>query len=219
MYDNSSQPNTAQDETRHGGGSGRTLPLSSSQPVESEHTDIYDHLRRLEELPERARGLFGHRVLIGFDYETFQHLVLKIRADLPQDVKQARRIRRDEGTIVAEARKRAEQIVAEAQESARQERDRAAEDGRELKARAERDAQDILSAAREEAARMVEESEVMRVAKEQARQLVESAAAEADEIRRGANQYARDVLANLDAVLEDALGVIRRGQEKLAERD
>lgn len=186
---------------------------------DDEYGDIYSMLRKLEELPDRARALLGHRVLIGFDYETFQHLLLKIRANLPQDVKQARRIRRDESSIVAQARQTADQIIADAKEVARKELERAGEEASRLKARGEREAEDILRVARAEAERLVDESEVMRVAQEQARQLVESAAAEADDIRRGANEYAKDVLANLDGVLSQAIGVIRRGQEKLAERD
>jgi len=66
---------------------------------------------------------------------------------------------------------------------------------------------------------MMSETEVMRMAQGQARQILERAEVEAAEIRKGANQYARDVVANLEQIMSGALSTIRHGQELLSSEE
>jgi len=230
VFDNSLEPNSPQAEPRDPAGRGRALPFSEGvSPLASEHVDVFQYLERLRELVERTPALFGRRVLLGFKHEEFNHLILKIRANLPQDVKQARRIKRDEAAIktnaeeqarriTSSAEQRAEALVADAQRRAQDIAGRAQQDADLLRSRAEDEASRIVSSAQAQAARMVSETEIMRVAQEQANQLVRNAEAQADDIRRGADQYARDVLAHLSTVLQNALTTVERGREML-ERD
>lgn len=191
------------------------MPLSSRIQIgEAEQVDVYSILNELLELPDKAKKLPGN-VLVGFNHERFGHLVLKIRANLPEDMKRARRLTRDTEKIVGEAKTSAKQEL----ERARAEADRIVNEGR---ASAER----IVQSAREEAARLVEQSEICRMAEAQARetlhnattearQTMEDARAAAAEIRTGANDYARDVLVSLEGVLTKAMGTIQRGREAL----
>src|SRR5207253_6188139 len=82
----------------------RSLPLKGNySPVENETVDVFRLLDQLEELPERAKHL-PFNTLVGFDNEQFYYLVLKIRANLPDDMKKAQRVARDSERIVDEAR-------------------------------------------------------------------------------------------------------------------
>lgn len=205
MYDDASARDTRDSDARKSGSDGQALPfVGGIAPIEGEHVNIYDMLRELEELPERARKVFGKSVLVGFDHERFCHLVLKIRANLPQDVKQARRVTREQGKIVESARYEGDQIV-----------ERCREEAQRIVASGKAEANHIIEAAQSEAARMVDESEVMRMAHAQAREALHQAETEADDIRRGANDYARDVLANMEQIMGQALGTIQRGRQTL----
>lgn len=182
----------------------RSLPLASPyQGAEVEHVDVFRLLNQLEELPEKAKHL-PFNTLVGFNHEQFYYLVLKIRANLPEDMKKAQRVSRDSEKIVGHARDTASQEV----EKARADAAAIVEGGRA-------DSDRIVQAARVEADRLVEQSEIHSMATAEAREIVHNAETEADEIRHGADEYARDVLANLEGVLDKALGTVQRGREAL----
>jgi len=172
-------------------------------PSEQENVDLFRLLDELEELPEKAKHL-PFNVLLGFNSEQFYYLVLKVRANLPEDLKKAHRVARDSDRIVESARSTAAQQV----ETGRVEAQGILEDARIEVNR-------ILDAAREQAARLVEHSEVHRMASEQARDVLDRAETEAQEIRRGADEYAKDVLAKLEAVMGKAIVTVQRGRETL----
>jgi hypothetical protein len=65
---------------------------------------------------------------------------------------------------------------------------------------------------------MVAESEVMRQATSSAKDLVASAEREGRELRRGADEYARDEMARLLKVLSDSVSTVERGKGKLDQR-
>src|SRR5258706_15938386 len=100
-------------------------------------------------------------MLVGFDREKFYYLVLKIRANLPDDMKKAQRVARDSERIVDEAREAAVQQL----ESSRQEGVRTVEGARveaaRMTANAREEANRIVEQARSQAAAMVEKSEVL----------------------------------------------------------
>lgn len=189
-----------------GGTQSRMVPIGSVyNPTEQEAVDVYRLLDELEELPEKARHL-PFNTLVGFNVEQFYYLVLKIRANLPEDMKRAQRISRDTERIVDEAKDVARQHV----EITRQEAGQTLEQAR---LQAER----LLAEAAAERDRLLQESEVMQLAKVQADAVIRQAEVEATEIRRGADDYARDVLANLEVVMDKALVQVQRGRNLLDE--
>ena len=62
---------------------------------------------------------------------------------------------------------------------------------------------------------MVEKSEIHQMATAQANDILRRAETEASEIRKGADEYAKDVLSNLETVVGRAMCTIQRGREML----
>jgi len=217
VLDNASNKKTApKNGTDHGNGNGHTngsakessggraLPLKGSYtPPDVENVDIFRLLDQLEELPEKARHL-PFNTLVGFDHEQFYYLVLKVRANLPEDMKKAQRVARDSERIVDEARG----VATHQLESGRVEAGRLLE---ESKSEATR----MIENARLQAASMIDNSEVNKMATVQAHEIIRSAETEASEIRKGADDYAKDVLLNLEAVMNKAIATVQRGRETL----
>lgn len=172
-------------------------------PPDSENVDIFRLLDELEELPEKARHIWPN-LLVGFNSEQFYFLVLKIRANLPGDLKKAHRVAKDSERIVESARDTAAQRV----ESGRAEAER-------VKTEAQEEAKAIREQARRDAMKMVERSEVVQMANVQANDMLRQAETEAAEIRKGADEYARDLLARLEAVMGKALVTVQHGRETL----
>ena len=84
------------------------------------------------------------------------------------------------------------------------------------RARDEGDA--IVARAQEQAAKMLEERELVRAAQQRAGELLERAQAEGREVRRGADEYAAGVLIRLEGECIKALTSIKRGIDMLDER-
>ncbi len=226
MYDSNSDKSSSSEHSDQAEAGRRPLPLSGRYQIgEAEQVDVYGILNELLELPDKARKLPGN-VLVGFNHERFGHLVLKIRANLPEDMKRARRLTRD-----------TEKIVGEAKNNAKAEIDRARAEAERIVSEGRSQADGIVRDAREEAGRLVEHSEICRMAEAQAREIVHNANGQAEgiqaeaedyarkvqseaedyatKVRCGAQDYARDVLANLEGVLSNALATVRRGREAL----
>jgi len=84
------------------------------------------------------------------------------------------------------------------------------------RARDEGDA--VIARAQEQAARMLEERELVRMAQQRATDIIEAAARESAEVRRGADEYAAGVLIRLEGECIKALTSIKRGIDMLDER-
>jgi hypothetical protein len=84
--------------------------------------------------------------------------------------------------------------------------------------RAQEEADRIVARAQEQAAFLIEERELTRVAEERSRQIVDEGHAQADEIRRGADEYAASVLIRLEGEVVKVLQSIKRGIALLDER-
>ncbi len=84
--------------------------------------------------------------------------------------------------------------------------------------RAQEEAERILARAQEQAAFLIEERELTRAAEIRSAQIIEDGRAEAEEIRRGADQYAAEVLIRLEGECIKALQSIKRGLALLDER-
>jgi vacuolar-type H+-ATPase subunit H len=193
----------------------RSLPLKGNfAPVENEAVDVFRLLDQLEELPEKAKHL-PFNTLVGFDHEQFYYLVLKVRANLPDDMKKAQRVARDSERIVDEARDVAVQQLESGRVEASRLLEQAKTDSERTMELARAEANRIVESARQQASAMIEKNEIMRMATGQAHELIRSAETESSEIRKGADDYAKDVLANLEAVMSQAISTVQRGRETL----
>jgi vacuolar-type H+-ATPase subunit H len=76
----------------------------------------------------------------------------------------------------------------------------------------------IIARAQEQAAQMLEERELVRLAQQRAGEILEQATREAGDVRGGADEYATGVLIRLEGEVTKALTSIKHGIEMLDER-
>lgn len=88
----------------------------------------------------------------------------------------------------------------------------------EMLAEAKQEAERIVAEANDKAARLASQEEVVRLAAKQATEIVDDAREREREIRLGAEDYADEVLGNLEVNLEKFLAAVRRGRERLQGR-
>jgi cell division septum initiation protein DivIVA len=80
---------------------------------------------------------------------------------------------------------------------------------------AQAEADKILNAAREQATALLQENELVRLAQEQADAYVRDAIQRAEDVRRGADQYALAALDELEQQLTRLLATVRKGKATL----
>jgi cell division septum initiation protein DivIVA len=85
----------------------------------------------------------------------------------------------------------------------------------EMLEEAEKEANRILEDARDRADAMAAEQEVVKRANEQAASILDSARQQEREIRLGAEDYADEMLANLEVNLGKLLTAVQRGRDRL----
>jgi hypothetical protein len=85
----------------------------------------------------------------------------------------------------------------------------------EFLAKMAREGEDILEAARDRAERMVQRTEVVRVAQHTARQTLDTAEEEARRLRHQAEDYCDQKLAQFEIVLDRTIKTVRAGRERL----
>jgi vacuolar-type H+-ATPase subunit H len=88
----------------------------------------------------------------------------------------------------------------------------------EMLAEAKQEADRLLKEAQDRAEQLASEMEVVRLADRQAGQVLEDAREREREIRLGAEDYADEVLGNLEVNLDKFLAAVRRGRERLQGR-
>ncbi len=88
----------------------------------------------------------------------------------------------------------------------------------EMLAEAKQEAERMLTEAQERADRLASETEVVRLAERNAQQTMEDARERERETRLGAEDYADEVLGNLELNLDKFIGAVRRGRERLQGR-
>ncbi len=86
----------------------------------------------------------------------------------------------------------------------------------EMLSEAKQEAERVLAEAQDRAERLASETEVVRLAEKNAQQVMEDAREREREIRLGAEDYADEVLGNLEVNLDKFLAAVRRGRERLA---
>jgi len=119
------------------------------------------------------------------DTDKLYELIDEIRAQYPDELKQARWIVKERQEMLEEAEKEANRILEEA---------------------------------RERAQALASEQEVVRLAEQQAAEILDDARSREREIRLGAEDYADEMLANLEANLGKLLTAVQRGRDRLQGR-
>jgi len=144
--------------------------------------DIMNLIDRIEEIVENGRSvpLSGGSKMV--DPEKIFEIVDEIRAQFPDELKQARWIVKERQEMLEEAEKEANRVLEEA-------RDRA---------------QAIAS-----------EQEIVKMAEQQAAAILDDARNKEREIRLGAEDYADEMLANLEVNLGKLLTAVQRGRDRL----
>lgn len=143
--------------------------------------DIMALIDRIEEIVDGARNvpLTSQKML---DPNAVYDVIDEVRAQFPEELKQARWIVKERQEMLEEAEKEANRILEEAQERA----------------------QSIAS-----------EQEVVRLAEQQAADIMDKARQQEREIRLGAEDYADEMLANLEVNLGKLLTAVQRGRDRL----
>jgi cell division septum initiation protein DivIVA len=143
--------------------------------------DIMALVDRIEEALDTGRSVPLARGRL-IDVEKVYEIIDEIRANFPDELKQARWIVKERQEMLEEAEKEANRILEEA-------RDRA---------------QSLAS-----------EQEVVRLAEQQAADILDRARNQEREIRLGAEDYADEMLANLEVNLGKLLTAVQRGRDRL----
>ena len=143
--------------------------------------DILALVDRIEESMDSGRSvpLMRGRLV---DIDKVYEIIDEVRANFPDELKQARWIVKERQEMLEEAEKEANRILEEA-------RDRA----------------DSMAA----------EQEIVRRAAEQAAGILDDARQQEREIRLGAEDYADEMLANLEVNLGKLLTAVQRGRDRL----
>jgi len=139
--------------------------------------DIMFLVERLDSLIANGTKLpFSSNVVV--DQLQAQELLDQLRAAVPEEVRQAKRINQESERILERAQEEAERIKARAQE---------------------------------QAAFLIGERGLTQEAERRSTDLLQTAETQADEIRRGADEYAASVLIRLEGECVKALQSIKRG--------
>jgi len=153
--------------------------------------EVMKLLEELEEYVESSKQVMNKALFV--DLDEFFARTNRIKAAVPDEIKRAARITRDSQRIGDDAKEEARRVLEESRLEADQ----------------------TLQSAREEAERLVEEHEITHLATEKALEIIAQSERQADEIRRGAIAYAREVLGNLEGSVTTVLTSIRNGQRQL----
>ncbi len=143
--------------------------------------DIMALIDRIEELVDNGRSipLSGSKMI---DPEKVYEIVDEIRAQFPDELKQARWIVKERQEMLEEA---------------------------------EKEANRILEDARDRAQAIAAEQEIVKLAEQQAAAIMDDARTKEREIRLGAEDYADEMLANLEVNLGKLLTAVQRGRDRL----
>jgi len=143
--------------------------------------DIMALIDRVEEIVDNAAGVpFSNQKRV--DPEAVYEIIDEIRAQYPDELKQARWIVKERQEMLEEAEKEANRILEEA---------------------------------RERAQALASEQEIVRLAEQQAADIMDKARQQEREIRLGAEDYADEMLANLEVNLGKLLTAVQRGRDRL----
>jgi len=143
--------------------------------------DILALIDRIEELIDTGKNvpLSSNKMV---DPDKVYELIDEIRAQFPDELKQARWIVKERQEMIEEA---------------------------------EREANRILEDAKSRADQIASEQEIVKLAEQQAADILDDARNREREIRLGAEDYADEMLANLEVNLGKLLTAVQRGRDRL----
>jgi len=156
-------------------------------------------LRQLDEMLEKSRS-FGP-IVFGLNKGECLNLVQQILANLPSDLDKAERVLRESDRLMGGAQMEARMTLEQAQQEARS-----------ILEQARQEAETILERARAEQERMLSQTEVYQLAEAQAREMIEVARQKAQQIRQGADEYAYEVLTQLEGALAKVMSTVQNGK-------
>ncbi len=81
---------------------------------------------------------------------------------------------------------------------------------------AQAEADKIIAAAREQAGMLLQEEEIAKMAQARANDIIAEAERQAEEIKQGADEYALEILTNLDQEMTRGIASVRKGKAALA---
>jgi len=200
--------------------------------------DILKLLTELEDIVENSPKRLG--LMFGFDEDKFHMTIMKIRANLPEEMKRASKLARETERIVEESQQNVERLVNDARQAARAEIERGKTEAQRLREEAQAEAanllqnvqtqssqaqqqvqeaqQQALADAQSQVEQIASDSEIVRLAEAKAEDILARAAEAAYATQQGADDYARDVLAHLEQVLGGTISQIQRGRAMLEGR-
>lgn len=163
---------------------------------------INELLERANYMLDKAFQIMPGRIIIRSD--AMEGILDRINASIPEDIKEAERILKRRDEIIIEAQNRADRIIADAQNEA----------ARILSEN------EIMRAVQQEGQKIREQviqdcESIKRKAFEEADSVRVQAADEALKIRQGAENYAEQVLTNIDTDLTQLQQIVRNGQAYL----
>ena len=149
-------------------------------------------------------------------YQVCADIVENIRGCLPDAVRYSQEILKHRDRILRDAEKQARARVeaadARADAAIRDAQDRAAD----IEAQAEDHAAEIKSEAEERARKMIDQSEIVRLAHEEADRIVDEARAKANEQKLQANRYAEALLNGIKEDLVDTVEAVEKSLDRIA---
>ncbi len=188
---------------------------------------LMSQLEDLEATIAKGRVPGTARTLVNLEKVTA--LITEMKGEMPTQINEAEGIVRQKEAIIKQAELEARRIRAYADEEATT-----------IRQLAEEQSNTLLTTSQEEARKMIQDTEITRVAREnaadteadakkQARKLINDAEnrvngilneanTQADQRRKGADNYAREVLFALEERVADTLGQVRGGIDLLDAR-
>jgi cell division septum initiation protein DivIVA len=167
-----------------------------------------DVLRLLDDLQaiavDEPRTIIG-RLSYGLDKDEVLLQIGKVRSALPGELRNASQNIRESEKIRENATTEAMMTV----ETAKKDAERILEEARVEAAK-------MVELGRVQQERMVAESSILKLAKAQAEEIRDSAERESAQVRRGADQYAADLLSRLEANIEKTLVHVKSSRAELS---
>lgn len=84
---------------------------------------------------------------------------------------------------------------------------------------AQKEANDIIKSTEDKIISMISENEITKRAKEQAEEIITNANKRAKEIKQGTRQYADDVLADMEKIMEQTITTLRNNRIAMHEKE
>ena len=170
--------------------------------------DVFALLEELQLLTtEDPRTIVG-RLTYGLDKQEISLVISKIKTSLPSEIKNA-------ASNVKESEKIREQAGSDAEAALAM----AKQEGKRMIDQAYEQAALIVENAKIQQEQLIMQSEVLKLSKAQAEEIRNSAEREAAQTRKGADQYALDVLSKLETTIDKVSGHVKSSRSELSSQE